>query len=74
MEVNDMLDGPSDDPLLMTARELATLLRVSTRTLWRLRSAGALPQPVRFGGTVRWRHDEVRAWIAAKCPTVNGAR
>ena len=41
------------EPLLIGAVELARLLGVSTRTLWRLRSAGELPEPVRFGGTVR---------------------
>ena len=56
------------EPLLIPAEELARLLQVSTRTLWRLRSAGELPQPVRFGGTVRWRLDEVRKWIAEGCP------
>lgn len=62
-----MIDIVSE-PLLVTAAELAALLNVSTRTLWRLRSAGQLPQPVRFGGTVRWRLDEVRNWIAEGCP------
>lgn len=56
------------EPLLITALELARLMRVSTRTLWRLRSAGELPEPVRFGGAVRWRFDEIRKWIADGCP------
>ena len=54
-------------PFLITARKLAQLLEVSTRTLWRLRSAGQLPEPVRLGGAVRWRLDEVRKWIAGGC-------
>ena len=58
------------EPLLIPAEELARLLQVSTRTLLRLRSAGELPQPVRLGGTVRWRLDEVRKWIAEGCPSL----
>ena len=56
------------NPLLITAVELARLLQVSTRTLWRLRSGGQLPEPVRFAGTVRWRLSEIKNWIADGCP------
>jgi excisionase family DNA binding protein len=56
------------EPLLATAQEVAKLLKVSMRTLWRLRSAGKLPSPVRIGATVRWRLDDIKTWIAAGCP------
>jgi excisionase family DNA binding protein len=56
-----------DRPLLITARELAKLLRISTRTLWRLRSAGDLPKAVRLGSAVRWRLDDVEKWLAGGC-------
>jgi excisionase family DNA binding protein len=59
-------------PLLITATELAALLQVSTRTLWRLHSAGQIPEPVRFGGSTRWRFDEVQNWISEGCPAVGG--
>ena len=54
-EVIDMSAGnePIDEigqPLLITARKLAQLLEVSTRTLWRLRNAGQIPEPIRLGG------------------------
>ncbi len=49
-----------EQPLLITAVEFAGMLKVSVRTLWRLRSAGQVPAPVRLGGAVRWRLDEVR--------------
>jgi predicted DNA-binding transcriptional regulator AlpA len=47
---------------------VAELLNISTRTLWRLKSGGQVPAPVRFGGTVRWRLDEIKNWIAEGCP------
>ena len=57
----------SETPALITAADFAGMLKVSVRTLWRLRSAGQVPEPVRLGGAVRWRLDEVRNWIARGC-------
>ena len=67
MNVSDELGSEPYQSLLITAAELAKLLRVSTRTLWRLRSAGDLPETVRLGGAVRRRLDEIRNWIAGGC-------
>lgn len=58
-------------PLLVTASEVAQLLHVSTRTLWRLRSAGTLPSPVRLGGAVRWLLTDIETWIANGCSDCN---
>jgi predicted DNA-binding transcriptional regulator AlpA len=62
LQVDELLN-----PLLITAADLARLLQVSTRTLWRLLSKGELPEPVRFAGTVRWRLQEIKNWIADGC-------
>lgn len=60
---------PDEEPtLLVSAEKLAQLLDISIRTLWRLRAAGKLPAPVRLGGSVRWRVDEVQAWVGQGCP------
>lgn len=67
MNDDDEQNGELGKPLLITAAELAKLLHVSTRTLWRLRSAGELPEAVRLGGAVRWRLDEIKKWIAGSC-------
>ena len=56
------------EPLLLTAAQVADLLGVSTRTLWRLPSAGSVPAPVKLGGSVRWRGGELHRWIADGCP------
>jgi predicted DNA-binding transcriptional regulator AlpA len=58
-----------EEPLLIRANELAGILNVSRRTLWRLKSAGALPRPMRLGAAIRWRFEEIKQWIAAGCPT-----
>jgi predicted DNA-binding transcriptional regulator AlpA len=64
----DILPAQQTTPALISASELAEMLQVSTRTLWRLRSAGKLIKPIKLGGSTRWRLDEVQAWIAAGCP------
>jgi excisionase family DNA binding protein len=53
---------------LLNADEVAAMLNISERTLWRLLSAGKVPKPVRFGRSTRWRLAEVREWIEGGCP------
>lgn len=60
--------GVDTTPILISAEELAKLIQVSERTLWRLLSAGKVPQPVRIGRNTRWRYAEVREWIEKGCP------
>jgi predicted DNA-binding transcriptional regulator AlpA len=57
-----------NEPLLITAGELARLLHISLRSLWRLRAGRLVPEPVRLGNAVRWPLDEIKNWIAAGCP------
>jgi prophage regulatory protein len=68
MSTVDVAPVTEPEPLLITAHELARLLNISTRSLWRLRSAGDIPSPVRLGSSVRWRIDDVTKWIADGCP------
>jgi predicted DNA-binding transcriptional regulator AlpA len=56
------------DPPLLAVEDVGRLLSVSTRTVWRLRSEGKLPKPVKLRGTVRWNAAEIRRWIDAGCP------
>ena len=65
-------DGRRVEIALITAAELAQTMQISVRTLWRLRSAGRLIEPVKIGGNTRWRLDEVRQWIGDGCPTPAG--
>lgn len=69
-------DMPHDDgenshpsPLLISVDEVATILKCSIRTVWRMDSAGHLPSPVRISGLVRWRYQELIAWIEQGCPS-----
>jgi excisionase family DNA binding protein len=54
-------------PPLMTINQLAKLLQCSTRTVARMRRAGHVPRPVKIGGALRWRADDVREWIEEGC-------
>ncbi len=58
----------SHSPILLTVDELSDLLKVSNRTIWRMRSASQIPSPVRIGGGVRWRQSEIENWIQEGCP------
>ena len=54
--------------LAVDAKEAAHMLSVSVRHLRALNSSGRLPRSIRFGRAVRWRVDELRAWLAAGAP------
>ena len=56
--------------VLLTAREAAELLRVSTRTLWGLTASGRVPF-VRIGRSVRYPHDELLRWIGEQTQREN---
>jgi len=63
-----------DQPLLISVGELAMILKVSQRSIWRLLSAGKMIEPIRIGGAVRWRFSEVKRWIDQGCPPPAGGR
>lgn len=49
---------------LLRPCEVAQLLGIATRTLWRWRSEGRLPEPIKVNRkVVRWRASEIAACI-----------
>lgn len=56
------------DHLLITKRDLGNLLKISTRTVDRRRSAGEILEPLPGPGQPRWLQEEVEAWISAGRP------
>jgi predicted DNA-binding transcriptional regulator AlpA len=36
--------------------------------------AARMPAPVRLGGLVRWRRQELLDWLAAGCPAANAKK
>ncbi len=54
----------SDADELLTALEVAALLKISLRTLERVVRAGNGPVCSRIGRQRRWRAQDVHAWVA----------
>jgi excisionase family DNA binding protein len=52
--------------MLKTQNEAAQILRVSVRTLERLRVTGAGPQYTKVGRLVRYRQADLDEWINAR--------
>jgi excisionase family DNA binding protein len=53
----------SDLPQLLTADDLATLLRVSRKSIYTMVERGELPFVKRIGTRLRFRGDDVLAWL-----------
>ena len=56
------------EPVLLSVADVARMLSVSVRHVWRLRDSGDLPAPIYLGRTVRWRKAALDRWIA-ECST-----
>ncbi|MDR1534326.1 MAG: helix-turn-helix domain-containing protein [Planctomycetota bacterium] len=57
------------EQVLLDAEELAGMLKIEKSFLYTLKSAGRLPPSIRLSRrAVRWRKDQILAWIAADCP------
>lgn len=61
-----MVEGPGREESVewLTSFEVAGMLKVSTRTLWRLVARKIVPEPVRINRKlVRWRREEIERWM-----------
>jgi predicted DNA-binding transcriptional regulator AlpA len=54
--------------MMLTAKQVAQVLNISERSVWRMKSAGLLPRCVVLGGMVRWVRSELLKWIDKGCP------
>lgn len=68
--MNTGMSGNANEvtPVAVSAQDLAKMLRVSIRQVWRLSATGNLPRPIRLGGSVRWNRAEIQRWFEAGCP------
>ena len=54
---------------LLTVEEVARILCVSKRTIWRLVASGELPPPVKVGKRLRrWRLQDIEDFVSEKPP------
>jgi predicted DNA-binding transcriptional regulator AlpA len=54
-----MKDFTNSTIQFLTAKAVGKILSLSPRTIWRLRSTGQLPKPIKIGGAVRWRLSDI---------------
>lgn len=57
-----------NDPQLIDVKRVAAILKVSKRTVDRLRKRNEMPQPLEIGGSLRWQLQTIRFWIDQGCP------
>jgi len=53
---------------LVSAKELAKMLSLSKRQIFRLSACGKIPKPIKIGGSVRWDESEIAEFIKAGAP------
>ena len=53
---------------LLTAKQVAGLLALSQRQVFRLNNCGKLPRLVRIGGAERWKLADISRWQELSCP------
>lgn len=51
---------------LLSAEEVAQVLGIGERTVWRHRQAGRLPPPLAVGGRTLWHRADIEDWIREK--------
>ena len=57
---------------LLTRRQVQARIGLGTSTLYRLMRQRDFPPPLKIGGKcVRWRENEIEAWLA-RCPRATG--
>lgn len=72
--VDDLANANADQPpcaqpaLLIGRIEAARLCGISPASWDRLTARAANPAPLRLGGRLLWRRDELTAWVDAGCP------
>jgi excisionase family DNA binding protein len=56
--------APRQPRRLLTAEDVADMLAISKRTVWRMTASGELPQPVRYNRKlVRWTRCAIDAYL-----------
>jgi predicted DNA-binding transcriptional regulator AlpA len=53
---------------LVNANDLAKLLSVSVRHVWRMKAMRKLPDTVSVGGCVRWLMGDIQLFLELGCP------
>lgn len=60
---------------LLTVKQVAALLGISCRSVWRFADSGRMPRPLALSGNLRrWNRSALEAWIAEGCPALRSGK
>lgn len=66
------MNASSSEPDLLNARQVANMLTISERSVWRLVSESQIPSPLHIGGSARWRRSDIEGWLQRGASDGNG--
>ena len=55
---------PDQSPLMLNVKQVASLLCVSERQVYRMTDRGLMPRPLKLGALNRWPKANLEAWLA----------
>ena len=56
--------GVAVTPAALNVKQVAALLGVSARHIYRMADGGLMPRPFKLGGLNRWHRPAIEAWLA----------
>jgi excisionase family DNA binding protein len=59
---------------MLDVANVADMLGVSTRHVYRLADSGRMPRPIKLGGANRWDRLTLEQWVSDGCPSVTTRR
>jgi len=59
---------------MLTVEDVATMLAIGVRSVWRKSQDGRLPAPIHIGGSTRWSKSELSKWITDKSTAAKNPR
>lgn len=65
MNVENEIKEQVSVPEILTVNDVAKLLKLSIRSVWRHVATNAIVKPIRIGGSLRWRASDVANWLAS---------
>ena len=57
-------------PAVLNVKQVAALLNVSPRHVYRMVDGGLMPRPLKLGGLNRWPQSTLEQWLADGAPAV----
>jgi len=66
MEINSRNKRAPITPLCWSVKDLAQMLGLGERTIWRWVDEGKIPAPRKFGGRRLWLVTEIQAWVKSR--------